>query len=285
MTTTTRTDAHRPTELITEDYEYLETYDARVGERIPFGAIPAHVLYLMKRLAVLRGLVESSPLAERSLDQCHHCGAHIRYGAVLKHIPTGQYIAVGETCLDNRFERTTADFQQLRKSAQLDREAMRIRTAVAAFVEAHPTLAWMADQGQTFEATTNDFLRDVARKLRQYGDLSERQIVAVYRAAWKQLEFEAKRSEQPAEVPCPHADGQRVEIRGQIVGVKFYDNDFGTVTKLMVLVPSDGGAWKLWVTCPSSLDAEKGADVHLRVKLQHTDDPTFVKGSRPTVVR
>src|SRR5690606_14631886 len=83
------------------------------------------------------------------------------------------------------FCRATADFQALRKKAQLDREAQRIKAAIAAFVEANPDLAFMADKAHEH---TNDFVADVARKLRRSGELTERQIEAVRRAVARDAE-------------------------------------------------------------------------------------------------
>src|SRR6202012_4048526 len=56
--------------------------------------------------------------------QCQHCGARLRYAALLKHEATKEILWVGETCLDNRFSgMTKAQFDHLRKTAMLAREA------------------------------------------------------------------------------------------------------------------------------------------------------------------
>ena len=82
------------------------------------------------RMRWLRDLVANSTTARYGdCFQCDHCGARIRYVGVLRHIPTGDHIAVGQTCMDNRFPLSTAEFQAMRKAAQLDREAHRLLTA------------------------------------------------------------------------------------------------------------------------------------------------------------
>lgn len=48
---------------------------------------------------------------------CSHCGKKLRYLAVLRH-ESGQHVTVGETCLDERFSLTKAQFASLRKSGR-----------------------------------------------------------------------------------------------------------------------------------------------------------------------
>lgn len=95
-----RTDVHSPVNLVTEDYEYL------------FSAVNSYP-WMRKTWVQIMGdygleisrKIHSTPLGEnRSTSQCHHCGAHINYFAVLEHKPTGELIAVGEQCLSNRFD-------------------------------------------------------------------------------------------------------------------------------------------------------------------------------------
>jgi hypothetical protein len=146
----TRNDAHAPSNLVTEDYEYIFAADLNTAWAVNLDR------------EFLGELLNYDPaLATRGQSQCHHCGAHLRYAAWLRHVPTGYTIVVGETCLDNRFGRATADFHALRKQAQLDREAQRIKTAIADFVDANPDLAFMADKNHEH---TNEFVADVARQ-------------------------------------------------------------------------------------------------------------------------
>ena len=38
-----------------------------------------------------------------AIDQCTHCGARLRYVTVMLHTPTGEHIAIGNTCAEERF--------------------------------------------------------------------------------------------------------------------------------------------------------------------------------------
>lgn len=284
--TTTRTDVHSPKSLVTEDYDYVMSVDNRAGDNLPPMTPPSEwLIEQMRRRAEAARLVASSPL-NRGLSQCHHCGAHIRWSAVLHHRPSDTHIAVGETCLDNRFERATEEFQQLRKAAELDREKMRIRTARLAFVEANPDLAWMDsdDPEDVPEATRhNEFVLDVARKLRRYGELSDKQVNAVRSSIQRDIERAAKRAaEKWVRIP---QEG-RIEVTGVILSTKWIENDFGTTEKMLLKVDHGDGAYKLWMTVPSKAGyVEAGDQITVRVKIERSrDDETFGFGSRPSYV-
>lgn len=269
--TTTRTDVHRPVALVTEDYTYVGTFDNHPPEPPLGGSLDGYIeamAWWREHSLPMMKLAESGSLgAERGSSQCHHCGAAIRYGATLRHV-SGDHIAVGETCLDNRFERATADFQAARKAAELDREKQRIRKAVAAFAEANPDLAFMtlhptiaqlrntANDGRHFEvynagagtSIDNCFVADVARKLVNYGDLSQRQIDAVRRSIARDAEKAAKAKTDP-EPSCPVVEG-RIVVEGTVLTLKWQDGDFGSTLKMLV---RDDRGFKVWGTVPTSL--------------------------------
>ena len=288
MTTTAhRTDVHRPATLVTEDYEFV------FAEVNHFEDAPG---WVQRRgdwgMEMSRWIARTDRLG-RSTHQCHHCGTRINYFAVLRHLPTGDAVVVGETCLDNRFALATAEFHRLRKLAQLDRERQRIKSAVRDFVEANAELAWMADEtGETVPEASqgNDFIADVARKLRTYGELSERQIEAVRRAVERDAERARERAADTDIAPATAPTG-RIEVRGRVLGKKLVESQYGTTVKLLVQVPTavDNGtvteAWKLWVTRPRSLDVERGDDIAIKVTVEPSgDDPAFAFGKRPTAL-
>lgn len=278
----TRTDVHRPSALVTEDYDYLFAFD----NKVPWAR---DLVQTESGREFLRSLRNYDPAtADRDTHQCHHCGAHIRYGAFLKHRPTGRTICVGETCLDNRFGRATADFHKLRKAAELDRQQQRIKKAREAFVEANPDLAWMNEanaEAMPEASRGNAFIHDVARKLRIYGDLSERQIAAVRKAVERDAQRFAER-EVETWVPIPdNVAGQRVEVTGTILATKWIENDFGSTEKMLLKVDHGDGAYKLWLTVPSKARAGKGDTITVKVKVERShDDEAFGFGSRPTFI-
>lgn len=111
------------------------------------------------------------------MGRCSHCGAWLRYTAVLLHRPTGNLVCVGETCLDTRFSGMSKDeFDRLRKAAALARQSAAKLAAFNAALEtntvmaaAHERLARMnADQGY-YWGNAACTLADILRKCRHYG--------------------------------------------------------------------------------------------------------------------
>lgn len=237
-----RNDVHSPKNLVTENYEYVAAFDMdRPG-----------VLMSDWAREISHKVNQTNPT--RGMRQCHHCGARLRYVAVMEYKPTGEYIAIGETCLENRFERASSDFHKLRKQAKLDQAKMRIKTAVAEFIAANPDLAWMADADDE-RCSGWGFIADVARKLRTYGSLSERQVDAVRRSIIKDAEMAARKAAEALEPVVPVVEGKGT-ITGEVLGTRWQESDFGGCLKMLV---KDDRGFKVWGTVPASLpNTEKG---------------------------
>lgn len=273
-----RKDVHRPTALVTEDYEYV------FAEVNHIDGMPGWVLRCGDYGMELARWVAATDKLDRGTHQCHHCGAHINYFAILKHTPTGDAIVVGETCLDGRFELASDDFHRLRKAAELDRKKMRIKKLRAAFITANPDLAFMDDQEQK---TGNDFIDDVARRFRRYGELSEKQIAAVRRAVVRDAKWRERAAKEPQPVRIPQT-GKHTVIAGTVISVRWDEDDYWGGSKLKALVgcPHDGGLFKIWTTVPSKVaDVDKGDRLSLRGNVERSeDDESFGFMKRPYLV-
>lgn len=282
MTTTTRrNDVHSPANLVTEDYEYLFAFD---------NDEPGFLVGV--DMDWWRSITNFDPeLRERGTRQCHHCGAHLRYVALLRHVPSGHAIAVGETCVDNRFDRATADFQRLRQAAALDRKAQRIKTAAAAFVAALPegdakkALTRDADLSQFvgLDAFAVNTITDIRRKIWDlYGDASERQVAFVARLIAQGAERATREAQQAEEITVPAPTG-RVTFEGQVVSRRWKDSDYGGAFKLTIKVTEPNGVWLAWVSEPSAIETERGDIVRLTATLTPSNDkPHFAFGKRPS---
>ena len=274
-----RNDVHRPAELVTENYSHVITFDNNPGGD---DWTPSEHAHRVKEIALKA--IEAEPRAatwQRGIWQCHHCGAHIRYGAVLRHV-NGEAIAVGETCLENRFERATGEFHALRKQAQLDREKQRIVNARREWREEYPQAAWLDDE-TAVEAVGNGYIWDLHRKLRLYGSLSVRQVDAAARVVEREKQRAAERAVDDARTWIAARQG-RVEVEGTVLARKVRDTDWGVTVKLLLRVDEESGSWKLWVTEPRALGdpAERGDKVRLRAGVERSDDDeSFAFGSRP----
>jgi hypothetical protein len=312
-TTATRTDVHRPSALDPEAYEYQAAGD--YGS--PSGSEPADLRELNNAIARLEDA--GYTMADHQVEgSCGHCGAHHRFVALVAREDIHEMLLVGEQCLSNRFDSglSHARFQELRKAAQLNRERTRIDARVAAFVEAHPVAAWLSYVGNIDEPGTVylpfdefegyahvdeaastyvskvtgtwkqfDILRDLGDKLRRYAELSDKQVALVDRLLTQVSErYEAHLEREATKADVPAAPEGRVAFEGEVVSVKFYDNDFGGTTKILVV--TDAG-WKAFVARPAAIwEAEKGDRVALTATLERSaTDHTFAKGSRPAKAR
>lgn len=294
MTMTTRTDVHRPVAFDPEGYEYVFAFD----NAAPGGLIGVDMEWwggLMRDL-------QRAPLGEaRGTHQCHHCGARIRYVALMRYLATGEIIAVGETCLDNRFSLTCkADFDRLRKAAALDRQAQRIKTAARAYIEnatgvlkvaldreTNLTEAFGIEEGSYAFRTITDITRKVWNN---YGEPTRGQENLVV----KLIEENAQRVERAAliaaersnetEVPAPQG---RVEFAGVVLKRVWKESDFGGAFKLTIkMKDANGNVWLAWVSEPSKASCERGDVVQMKATLtQSPDKPHFAFGKRPSNFR
>lgn len=271
---TQRTDIHRPSATITEDYTYVGYGDNMVGGDLAID---------------LRYKVAQTDVLHRGTSQCHHCGAHLRYYAILRHEPTGTYIAVGETCLENRFERATADFQRMRKSAELDRKAQRIvalATEAIANIERLDVQTAMAKDFDLSILNLSDWgsnvTADIRRRLWQYGSISDKQAALIGREIDK-ARVSAAAPPREIEVKIPAPTG-KTTFTGTVIKIAWHDNEFGGCAKITVKVTQDDGVWLVWVTRPAAIhEVERGDIVNMTATLTRSDrDPAFAFGKRPS---
>lgn len=278
-----RNDAHSPLNLVTEDYAYVGGFD---NEDPTFGTERSDLRTLLARSTTAR---------YGDGGQCDHCGARIRYVAVLQHAPTGDHIAVGETCLGNRFALATADFHRMRKAAELDRAEHKILAAWTAYMAEHPT-DWAA-----LDASENGFVRNVLHKGRQYGNLSDRQFDAIVAAVARDADRAAEIAARPVEILANVPTGT-VTLEGEILTTKWQDSDYGSTLKMLVKVETDAGAFKVWGSVPRALqghyetvdgrhgvlvgEAGRGDVVTFTATVERShDDPAFGFFKRPRGAR
>jgi hypothetical protein len=228
----------------------------------------------------LKRLLEASPSSRYGERQsCDHCGAHIRYVVVVLHAPTGDHIAMGETCIDRvgSMDRATWKVGELRKAAQAARKAAATREAkernrdnypeLAAWIDAHagrwiPAPVFAAkrvlDDGGTW---TDDNTATAIEAADEY-DAEDR------RRAIRDAEREANKK------PAPTG---RVAVVGEVVKVVWKDSDYGGAWKMTVL--ADDG-YMAWGTVPGTI-----VELHYQAtRFQRGDEdyqlPAWLKGRR-----
>lgn len=247
----TRTDIHRPSApgFDPEAYTCLGAWDMSPDYPNP-AAVEARIRIVNRLIA------EGFRSGAGSSRQCGHCGTHIRYAALMVRRDVKEFIYVGETCLDERFEAmTAAEFKELRETARLNRERATKAERVAALIEAHPALAAANDKDTLSKC--GEFVNDIARRLLAYGELSDRQIEAFGKAVdrditrWettraRELERQAK---VDAGVQVPTGKGV---ITGTVVWEGFREDSYsGQMVHKMIVEGAEG--WKVWATVPAAL--------------------------------
>lgn len=296
---TKRTDVHRPVELNPEDYEWVGAYDNEpepgsfVGPGGEFEVAPGVVVPGTNRANAeyryLRGLIESSPSARYGDGfRCDHCGAHIRYVAVYKHKPTGDHIAVGETCADGRLSLDRATFQRLRKAAALDRKQQVRKKAARARLEEieDPLIVSLLDRDADLDAMDDatrsvyqhSIVSDIRHRLWQYGLVSDKQVELVRKIYDRST---AEPEPEPPKIPVPVGSQQ---IEGTVLAMRFQESQWGGTVKMLVEVETPAGNYKVWGTVPSALgDLDRGAKIRFKATCeQSSDDTSFGFFSRPT---
>src|SRR6185503_6357032 len=188
-----RTDIHSPKNFDPANYNYVGSFDnfpapgsfvsakEQTSYDTAFGTVLAftydHADYKAAHDLLEREGAKIHFDSNKGTSQCDHCGAHIRYVSIYRHID-GEVVAVGDTCAADRFgcaDRRAFDIKRLKEHAASARESQRAFGAASTFIQqAAPELAeWMLNP---IASEVGPIFLDISRKLIRYGKISERQV-------------------------------------------------------------------------------------------------------------
>lgn len=286
----TRTDVHSPSNLVTEDYDFLGCGDFGTSEEP--GYSPLMTPYAQQLLS------EGWRFADVETNgDCQHCGARLRYFAILLHAPSKSFVRVGEQCLDNRFSMASSEFHSLRKKAKLNRERRVMAEVRAEFARDNAdVIAFLSEKMTECEARYGylpdpeydnylsglrywEFYLSLYSRLERKGILSDAQVAALRKSAVKDAERKAARETETAGAePVPNEKGI---VTGEIVKIDLKENDFGSRE---VMTVKDDRGFKVWGTQPRALyDCKVGDRVTFTATLSRSDrDDFFGFFSRPS---
>lgn len=312
MSTITRTDIHRPSapEFDPQAYTLVDVFDLNSDSAREIRDLSE----------ALRELAKDGITQAPHAHGCGHCGQRtIRYVALLVRADVKEWIFVGQDCLASRFtDMTKAKFDALRKAAELQRAKQEKKAAWNAFNEANPVFAYATysenisltlrrearelgfntkgrgGDDHLFASGLNwglNVLFDIARKARQYGDASTKQVALVDRVLGEQeakwaayVEREQAKLDNPAG-PAPEG---RQSVQGIVVkrDEKQGEDYWGNPTiRFVMTVKLDSGAL-VWGTEPSSINPEVGSRVEFVATFERKqDDETFAFYKRPAKAR
>ena len=288
----TRTDVHRPSEITPEHYRFIEFEYLREDRDDIGGDIRWRREAIQRDFAATGGTYSH----HQHGGSCHICGADAVYTALFHHRPTNKYIRTGLDCaviLDdgidgraNAFRRSVSDARDAiagKRKAKATLSDAGLSDAWAIFTAEAGTLPhkkYGRDDDYTiallFEERT---IRDIVRKLVQYGSISDRQTAFVGKLLKaipaRAARDAARKAENAAAQPLPTSK-DRVVIEGTVLSVKAQKGYFGEETKCLVR-HEDG--WKVWGALPIG---EKGDRVRFTARVTASDDPKFGYFKRPT---
>ena len=205
--------------------------------------------------------------------RCDCCGHSLKYACEVVHKPTLTGYFIGRDCANTLTSLAHLNFEGLSVAAAARAKA---RQNVASWKTRNP------QHREVIEWALNDpaahyIARDIARKVAQYRDISQRQIELVYKLRQQQIDRAAAKAAEPQ--PTAPAPEGRAEVTGTVLSIKVVQNDFGSAVKLLVRLTDNN---KVWVTKPSGSDAQRGWTVSLRATFERShDDEHFAFGSRP----
>lgn len=270
-----RTDIHRPSaaEFDPANYEFVGCFDLHPEE----GDQKA------RRETVNRYVSDGYRFF--ASDGCGHCGARIRYAALLLHPSTKEMLYIGETCLDNRFTLSASEFQHLRETARLNRERATRSERALAFRAENPIVDELLAYELEVEALPN-FLFSLITQFEKNGFLSEKQVAAIRpaiekdRVAIARAKVEEVRKESLISQGVSAPEGRATHIVS-LVATKLVESDFGSSLKMLV---EHASGWKAWLSMPAGLEAEIGDSFAITATFTRSaDDALFAFGKRPTL--
>lgn len=299
----TRNDIHAPAseDFNPEDYDLYAIYDLGWTEEAATDR--------RNHTADLKALKEAGwrladIQASRGHGRCGHCGAYIRYAALLMHEDDKTLIYVGETCLEGTFSGSQAQFRTLRSEAaqhaamvrEQGKLVVQFAESLAAAIEFDPALAAFEDINIIDGSA---FIYDLRFQM-HHRLLSDKQLAAAVKTLTRMAEWEARKAAE-ADILVPAPAG-KTTVSGKALSVKFQENDFGGQWKMLVM---DSRNFKVWTTCPAAIVDEamrlqdaagktgddwdgwstyvKAGTVTFNATLEPSqDDPCFAFAKRPT---
>jgi hypothetical protein len=287
-----RTDEHKPSSIIPEDYEYVAQ---EVFPSPSFGSIIGCqiVMDLRAKIQAHMNRTGGTYSGHEHGGNCMVCGSvNAIYTVLFYHAKSNTYVRMGQDCAMKCEMGDPEAFRTFRTQIQ---DAVK-RNAGKAKAEALLNQQGLSEAWTIFLATDRTGWRyeentilDIVWKLVQYGSLSDKQfsfLGTLLQKIGNRAAEDARRAAELANAKdCPEG---RMEILGTILTTKTQESQYGITLKM--LVKADDG-WKVWGTVPSSIAGEderglKGRRIQFSATIQRSkDDPKFGFFKRPTCAK
>jgi hypothetical protein len=268
MTTTARTDIHRPSAPEFDPARYI---CRGVFDTDPEEGNPA---------AFIRAVAATEAAGYRwgrPAGSCGHCGARLRYVALMIHDDSGEMIVVGEDCLALRFTQTKAEFRRLMREAAEARARQEVKAARQEFLAYHPELAVLITGNEDPES----FLGSLADQLRRKGWLSARQVEAARAVLAQRAERQVEdvvRAERVCAVLGPV--GAKIEFSGVVRVAMVVDGYAYNSSQVFLVIETPTGDVKAYTAARWAYDVQRGEEITcsatVKAHAEYADQPQTV---------
>lgn len=305
-----RTDIHRPSAIIPEDYSFVcVNYRDEEGRSDPYATVQFN--RHMKKTGGKFSKHEHG-------GACMVCGAYMLDYAIFHHIPTNDYIRTGCDCanhIDNGHASAFRRVAQLRRAAvkrnakveacSAKLEALGILAQVECYFQpddmfgavrgcdvpqetnllgAHLFGVTDKEYGRYYEQQFTNLI-DMVRKLNKWGSLSDKQTAYLLVLCTKFADLPRTiQLQREANAKLPDAPTGKVEVTGEVVSIKTeeYQASYYTTVYTDKMTVKDDSGFKVYCTVPTSIDGvEVGQRVRFTVTPSHNDQK-FGIGKRPS---
>lgn len=279
MTTDTiiRTDIHRPSAIIPEDYDYVSCdYYGQYAE-----------LWMGAERQAFRAHMERTGGRYSNHEHggtCHICGAHAMWVAKFWHRDTNTYIVTGMDCAAKMDMGDAVAFRSAKKRVAAGRKLMRGKAKAQEILTARGLdAAWAiytATDCSAHEREEN-IVADIVGKVVQYGSVSDRQADFLAKLVNVDIPQRAARKAARAEQ----------NARSEHVGTVGERRDFDLTVRFVTSVETRFGV--MWITSMTdaddniviykgqSLGVERGATVKMAATVKEHGE---YKGAKQTIV-
>ena len=209
-----RTDIHRPAAIVPADYDFVAVrYD---GD---------HAATHLNLAANRRVFADHMARTGGKFSQhehggsCHVCGAGALYLAIYHHRPTNVYICVGEDCADKMDLDGVDAFAPVRRA---------VKDAKEYAAGKQRALRLLTERGLEAALTIeHDIIRDLVRKLTQYGDLSDKQWAFLAKLISEEPARQAQKAERKSTSQHVGTIGDRRDFVLTVAFITGFNSQFG----------------------------------------------------------
>lgn len=271
---------HNPTNFEPADYEVIDYLDNK--RPVYFGqGIESFELEVRMWEAEIQNALGTD--WRRKMGHCVHCGnGRVRWITAVKHVPTGDMVVFGSDCTDRLGFANKVAFKLalLQSRAEARKVRFKIYTKRQEFIAANPAIAQALADIEKPEHARNTFVRDVLRKLDQYGTLSARQVECVISSMNRDREAVARKAVEALEIKGDAPEGRQT-VTGEVLATKVQESDFGPVVKMLVKLENNA---RVWVSAPSGV--ERGQRITFTATFERSNtDRSFGFGKRPHLIQ